>query len=266
MTTEVAPPAGKKLSTTERQRLEVCERTIERTLGSFLEAGTALAEIKESRLYRATHPTFAEYVRERWGMGKSRAYQLIGASEVVGEMSTMVDVTLPRKALSTTVDKPANEAQARELAKVPVEARPAVMQAVSDATNGKPTAAAIRRAAEKVAPPSANGERPSEAGSGEPSEDEPAVDPVAEWAAAQSEVERLEDLVDTLKAGDAEEQLAALSRKYGQLEGRVQQLTTEANEAKRQARSNAELLRKIAAKLGVEQWRQIIPAIEDLLR
>jgi hypothetical protein len=52
------------------------------------------------------HDTFAAYCRERWGFSRQRAYQFIQGALVAGEMSTIVD-------------KPANEAQARELSRLP---------------------------------------------------------------------------------------------------------------------------------------------------
>ncbi len=47
------------------------------------------------------------YCRDRWGISKSRANQLVGAAKVVGN-------------LATTVAKPTNEAQARPLTRLPV--------------------------------------------------------------------------------------------------------------------------------------------------
>ena len=92
-----------QLLTVERDRLAELEQTIERGLQTFVEVGAALAEIRDSWLYRATHRTFEDYCRDRWGFVASRARQLIAAAETV---------------TAVTVDglpAPANEAQAREL-------------------------------------------------------------------------------------------------------------------------------------------------------
>jgi len=97
------------LTTTERKSLAKCETVIQKNLAAFVEVGQALFDIREDRLYRATHKTFEAYCKERWELSKSRVYQLIGATEV-------------RQALSTTVDLlPANEAQARPLTAIPME-------------------------------------------------------------------------------------------------------------------------------------------------
>ena len=87
----------------ETIRLAALERVIERGKQTFIEVGEALAEIRTKRLYRETHATFEEYLRKRWGMGRSQAYRLIDASGVVAAMSPIGD-------------KPASEAQARALA------------------------------------------------------------------------------------------------------------------------------------------------------
>ena len=76
-------------------------------------------QIRDERLYRETHDTFEAYCKERFNFTRQRAHQLISSSEAA-------------ESVSTIVDKPANEAQARELAKAPEEDRPAIMEAVAD--------------------------------------------------------------------------------------------------------------------------------------
>jgi hypothetical protein len=72
-----------------------------RGLGTFVEVGQALLEIRDSRLYRESHGTFEVYFRERWAMGRNYANKIIAAAEVVAVLGT---------------DVPSREAQARELA------------------------------------------------------------------------------------------------------------------------------------------------------
>lgn len=86
------------LSDPEREQLASCEATIEQGLATFIAVGNALMTIRDSRLYRQGFASFEDYCRQRWGMSRPRAYQLIDAASV----STVVDT--------------ANEAQARELA------------------------------------------------------------------------------------------------------------------------------------------------------
>jgi hypothetical protein len=70
----------------ERDRLFL-ERKVER---AFYEAGKALRELRDRRLYRSTHATFEEYVQDRFGMKQSRSYQLIDATRVVDNLSAKV--------------------------------------------------------------------------------------------------------------------------------------------------------------------------------
>ena len=64
----------------------------------------------EAKLYRASHGTFEEYCRERWGMARSTAYQLVDASKVVENVRH-----------GGQIPPPESERQARPLAKLPAE-------------------------------------------------------------------------------------------------------------------------------------------------
>lgn len=108
------------------------EAVIERGLNTFVDVGNALLSIRNERLYRADHATFEDYCRERWGFSRTRSYELMSAAKVV---SAIADTDLPA---------PANEGQARELAKVPETERADVWRETVERTDGKPTAAAIR--------------------------------------------------------------------------------------------------------------------------
>jgi hypothetical protein len=68
-------------SSAEVEHLNKLETIVQRGLDAHLEAGHALAEISDTWLYRATHPTFEAYLRERWAMSRSRGGQLIQAAE-----------------------------------------------------------------------------------------------------------------------------------------------------------------------------------------
>ncbi len=76
----------------EADRLAVLEEVIDRGVQTFIDVGNALAEIRDSRLYRQSHGRFEDYLRERWDMSRSRGYQLIDAAGVTRQLvSTMVD-------------------------------------------------------------------------------------------------------------------------------------------------------------------------------
>jgi hypothetical protein len=121
--------------------LASCEQRIERGLKTFIDVGQALAEIRDSRLYKGSHSSFEDYCRERWGFSRVRAHQLTSAADLA---LTMVNSGLP---------EPTNERQARALASVPESDRADVWRQVSD-SGDKPTAEAIRKAAEvRIQPP-----------------------------------------------------------------------------------------------------------------
>jgi hypothetical protein len=106
------------LTPVEAEALASYEEVIDKGLHSFVDIGQALRAIRDSgdgrpkdRLYRR-YGTFEEYCRGRWGMKKSTAYYLIDAAAVVTNLKT-----------STVVEVlPANERQARELARLRDEA------------------------------------------------------------------------------------------------------------------------------------------------
>lgn len=89
------------LTPAEARHLRALEGRIERGLMKFYEVGDSLLEIRDKRLFRLTHPSFESYARERWELDRARAYQLMGAAEVVTALGGD--------------SAPVNEAQAREL-------------------------------------------------------------------------------------------------------------------------------------------------------
>ena len=65
-----------------RHRLEL---KVER---AFYEAGKALSELRDRRLYRSNHKNFEEYCHERFGMKRIYAHYLIAAAMVVDNLSS----------------------------------------------------------------------------------------------------------------------------------------------------------------------------------
>jgi hypothetical protein len=99
----------------DSERLAELEGVIQRSVDKwFVEVGKALKEIHDSRLYREQYETFEDYVRDRWGWERTRAYRMIEAAQVAGMLP--IGNKLP------------NEAVARELA--PLMDAPEVMDEV----------------------------------------------------------------------------------------------------------------------------------------
>lgn len=74
---------GHNLSAQEREDLTHAETVIAHHFDTFKEAGTALRDVRERRLYRETHATFEDYCRARWEMSKTQANRLIASASVV---------------------------------------------------------------------------------------------------------------------------------------------------------------------------------------
>jgi hypothetical protein len=138
---EVTKTAPTVLTIAEQSKKAELEAIIEQGQKTFLKVGNALLEIRDARLYRDEQSTFEDYCEIRWGLGVRRAQQIMLAARTVLE--------LPAE-MRTTVR---NEAQVRELAKVPKPKREAVLKAAS--TDGKKpaTAAKIKETAKSFAPP-----------------------------------------------------------------------------------------------------------------
>lgn len=69
----------------DRHRLEL---KVER---AFFEAGIALRELRDKRLYRSTHRTFDDYVRQRFGYSRVTAHYKIAkiAAAVMDNLFTI---------------------------------------------------------------------------------------------------------------------------------------------------------------------------------
>ncbi|MEH2039223.1 hypothetical protein [Nostoc sp.] len=71
----------------QRDRLHL-ERRVER---AFFEAGKALTELRDRRLYRSTHKTFEDYCRDRFGHSRRQSYLLMDAAVVFDNLMEKCD-------------------------------------------------------------------------------------------------------------------------------------------------------------------------------
>jgi N6-adenosine-specific RNA methylase IME4 len=117
----------------DKKDLEHHEAIIQSGLRTFTEVGASLMIIRDNRLYKETHPTFESYCQERWGWSRQHATHHIQAAQIA-------DI------LSTTVDKPTTERQAREL--TPLLDQPDVLRETWDQVQaeGNVTAQSVRDA------------------------------------------------------------------------------------------------------------------------
>lgn len=127
------------LTTIEQSRLQQCEAVIERGLKTFTDVGSALLEIRDSKLYRKEWGTFEEYCRGKWGWERRHAYRLMDAAQAVENVSNWTQIL------------PTNEAQARPLTQLePDEQREAWQMVIDRAPATGITASLVLEAAKEI--------------------------------------------------------------------------------------------------------------------
>jgi hypothetical protein len=131
----------------ERERLE------KQIVDSFYQAGVALRELRDKKLFRSTHRTFEEYARDILGFSRIRLYQLMGAAQVYENIRE--NVNAPLTSLPTT------EYQCRPLVKLTQEEQVEAWKIAVDLAGEKtPTSAAVRQAVLEIEQRSASDEAP----------------------------------------------------------------------------------------------------------
>lgn len=135
VTGEVIEQRG-QLSAREAQQLKAAEADVEKG-GSLIVAAMEL--IRDQRLYRATHETFADYCRERWQRTARDVNRMIQTEAVVQAVAAEMGPIGPKL----------TRGAAREIADLPTEEAVEVVKKASE-NNGKPTAKAVREAREEV--------------------------------------------------------------------------------------------------------------------
>lgn len=146
----------KPLNPQEQTRLKELETVIRDNFMAYVAVGSALLEIRERRLYRNDDGrTWEGYCRELWDMSHQRADQLIAAKLVVENLTTIV---VKDDGKPDWERLPANEAQARELARLaPGEQKQVWRQLIeakrdpaADDAPLKVTAKAVKNAVKKL--------------------------------------------------------------------------------------------------------------------
>lgn len=131
-----------RLTAAEADRCDQLETVISKGMETFVEVGTALAAIRDEKLWRDRSTSFANYLEFYWpDIKRAHAYRLMDAAETVAELSPMGDTPLPT-----------SERQARELRPLkgnPEAAADAMRKASED---GPATAKKIAEAVADVTP------------------------------------------------------------------------------------------------------------------
>lgn len=123
--------------------LRTLEAVVDRGLRDFCRVGLALTAIRGRHLWRHTHGTWEAYCRDRWGLGRSRAHQLMSAAAT----STRVDARAADQELSVAVG---TEREARELQRLDDHSLAPTVLIVARNEAGTLTSHLLRAAVEAV--------------------------------------------------------------------------------------------------------------------
>ena len=176
------------MTVSEAVRLKQLETTITKGSKAFIEVGLALAEIRDSKLYRVHFSTFEKYCEAKWNWSKQHVYRLIECAPVA-ESNPRVT----------------NYKQASELAKVDPAKRDEVIEAASEqaATEGRPmTSQDITNAATEHEPPVDIESTVMESTPATPCITPPSDKPRAERVWPQAEFEKAIETIVTEYAGE----------------------------------------------------------------
>ncbi len=141
----------------ESERLFL-ERKVER---AFYEAGRALRELRDRRLYRSTHKSFEEYCRERFGFGRHAANYLISGAAVVENLVTngyqnqseemLTNGTQTEMVTNSAQILPTSERQVRPLTKLePEQQREAWAKAVETSGGKVPSGRIVKDIVQRI--------------------------------------------------------------------------------------------------------------------
>lgn len=125
----------------ERHRLEL---RVER---AFYEAGVALRELRDKKLYRSTHRTFEAYCRDRFNYSRDTAYLKIAAAVVYENIQKFLPTNCRQ------IPMPMNEYQLRAIAKAELEPEIQAstwLQGVEEAGGKPPSGRLVKSIVERI--------------------------------------------------------------------------------------------------------------------
>ena len=153
-------PGMPPMSVRDKNRLKELEEIVTKNFKAFYEVGCALREICESKLYRETHKTFADYANDLWDMARCRAYQIIDAADIVDRLIPHApDIKMSTNGRQNgsashgqqiLKNLPQNERQARALSKYSEDKQIEIWRQAAQTADGRITAAHIKRTARKM--------------------------------------------------------------------------------------------------------------------
>ena len=134
----------------ERERLFL-ERKVER---AFYQAGNALLQLRNRRLYRSTHKTFEEYCQDRFGYSRRKMDYLITGAEVFENLLLRTNGSQNEETETRTIGSqilPTSERQCRPLTQLnPEQQREAWLSAVESAGGKVPSFRIVKDIVQRI--------------------------------------------------------------------------------------------------------------------
>ena len=146
------PKLNQELSYDEARELLRLERLVER---AFYQAGKALSQIRDRKLYRANYETFEQYCRERFNYHRSHSYRLIDAAEgvenILGKCPPMGDIEQEENKSLPIL--PTSERQVRPLIGLnPSQQKEVWLAAITKAKHKVPSGKIVKEVKESIYP------------------------------------------------------------------------------------------------------------------
>jgi hypothetical protein len=133
------------------------ERKVER---AFFDAGKALAELRDRKLYRSTHKTFEEYCKQRFGYTRIAASYKIAAATVMDNLLTnglqkeeiaTDELQTPKMLTNGLQILPNNERQVRPLVSLEPEVQREAWQKAVEESGGKvPSGRIVKNVVQRI--------------------------------------------------------------------------------------------------------------------
>jgi len=139
-----------ELSKKEESDRNLLERKVER---AFFEAGKALMELRDRKLYRSSHRTFEDYCRDRFGHSRQKSNYLIAAADIYENLTTICCQNSGIDDLTTNSSQilPTSEGQVRSMTKLEPQQQWEVWQTAVEVAGGKvPSGRVVKNVVEQI--------------------------------------------------------------------------------------------------------------------
>lgn len=133
------PPDDKSITKEKKARFSQLDKIVTKAAKSFVDAGLALREIKDDKLYLAKYDTFEEYCQSVLNISRQYANNLVRAGRAVETIVSKEGLPAPE-----------NEAQVRELLRVPIKERANFYRNILESVDGDPSQLTAARIREEV--------------------------------------------------------------------------------------------------------------------